>query len=127
MQATYECKNHDIYAKHNLIGDPYPLGIKSPIDLKPFWGSYPLGIKSPGDQSPKYLKSKCIQSPIGVCPTSCTCVQPLQVVHTEAFLINSSWVASPSGTLMDLLEQFKNQELFLNMKIKEPFFDLPGP
>ena len=52
MKATYECKNHDIYAKHNLIGDPYPLGIKSPIDLKPFWGSYPLGIKSPRDQSP---------------------------------------------------------------------------
>ena len=48
MQATYECKILTYMQNTFEFGDPYPLGILSPVEPELFWGVYPLGIKSPG-------------------------------------------------------------------------------
>ena len=51
MQATYECKILTYMQNTFKFGDPYPLGILSPVEPELFWRVYPLGIKSPGDQT----------------------------------------------------------------------------
>ena len=59
----------------NIIefGDPYPLGILSPVEPELFWGVYPLRIKSPGDQPQNIWNSNSqlgLSHKLHMCPAS---------------------------------------------------------
>ena len=122
----------------------YPLGIQSPVGPIPKMhtkvqivqsprGSDPQGVWTPNDLNPRRIWTQVIQSPIRQpsplrpcnnkenCSASRTRVRPLRVVHTEHLpdqFLSEALVPREQGWLKFdlLLEQFKNQELFLKIK-----------